>query len=242
MEGNNFLINRKIFRSDIWEKPAYYLKIWIWIIGRANWKEIKRGGKIYRRGEFKTDYDEIIEANKWRVGWRTEKLKKHEIFNVLDFLRKTQRSTTAKATRGLWIKVINYDNFQLIPRYESNNESNNEGNRLQTGKVNTINTNNNIASKRSDVSFNKKDYSRVLEAYQRLRGIKLQGQEFRPVEQAIKGMFMSDRTPEQIICCMEALNKHDFFKDKWDINFIKKKMPEFVAGKLTKDDSWQYAK
>lgn len=131
MKGK-FFIHRKIFESDIWIKPAYYLKIWIWIIGKANWKEIKKGGKAYRRGEFKTDYKEIIEANKWNIGWRTEQLKKDEIFSVLDFLRKTQRIHTVKTTRGLWIKVLNYDYFQRLLKDEGNNESNKESNSRTT--------------------------------------------------------------------------------------------------------------
>jgi hypothetical protein len=117
-----FFISREIFESDIWEKPSYYLKVWIWIIGKANWKTIKKGEKTFNRGEFKTEYKEIIELNRWRTGWRTEKLTDDQIFSVLDFLRKTQRIQTHKTTRGLWIKVLNYDYFQRFLDNESNTE------------------------------------------------------------------------------------------------------------------------
>jgi len=131
MEGK-FLIHRKIFESDIWEKPAYYLKIWIWIVGKANWKTIRRGGKTFNRGEFLTNYNQIIKENCWKIGWRTEYLKKDEVFDVLEGLRKAQRITTRKATRGLWIKVLNYDYFQTLPKHESNTEGNKESNRPAT--------------------------------------------------------------------------------------------------------------
>lgn len=134
MEGK-FVIHRKILQSDIWEKPAYYLKIWIWIIANANWKTIRRGGKIFNRGEFHTHYENIIKENEWVIGWNTKRLNKDQVFNVLDFLRKTQRIHTRKATRGLWIKVLNYDYFQLIPRYESNEESNAESNKRATSEL-----------------------------------------------------------------------------------------------------------
>lgn len=121
-----FFIHRNIFESDIWEKPPYFLKIWIWIIGRANFKEVKKGGQIYERGEFLTRIPNIIDTHKWIAGWRTEKLSKDQVWRVLQFLRKTERITTRKTTRGLWIKVLNYDNYQGSSRYEANGETNKE--------------------------------------------------------------------------------------------------------------------
>lgn len=127
-----FFIAREIFESDIWEKPPYFLKIWIWIIGRTNYKRVKKGGQIYERGEFLTSIPKIIEANKWMTGWRTEKLSKDQVEVVLDFLRKTERITTKKTTRGSFIKVLNYDYYQTLPRHEANKEANNEANRTAT--------------------------------------------------------------------------------------------------------------
>lgn len=127
-----FFIHRNIFESDIWEKPPYFLKIWVWIIGRANFKRVKKGGQIYERGEFLTSIPKIIEANKWMVGWRTERLTEDQAWRVLEFLRKTERITTRKTTRGLWIKVLNYDYYQTLPRHEANNEPHSETNKGAT--------------------------------------------------------------------------------------------------------------
>lgn len=162
MEGK-FIIDREIFGSDIWEKPTYYLKVWIWIIGKANWKKAEKGGNTFNRGEFKTDYREIIEANKWKIGWRTEKLKRDDIFSVLDFLRKTQRILTHKTTRGLWIKVLNYDYFQSFTKYEGNTERPTKATAEQQ-TANRDKRNNNETKMKEDVfsSFNKLE---LLEAY-----------------------------------------------------------------------------
>jgi len=127
-----FFIHRNIFESDIWEKPPYFLKIWLWIIGKANFKQVKKGGQIYERGEFLTRIPNIIEAHKWVIGWRTKKLSKDQVWRVLEFLRKTERITTRKTTRGLWIKVLNYDNYQTLPHYETDNEPNTETNKGTT--------------------------------------------------------------------------------------------------------------
>ncbi len=158
MKGK-FLIDREIFESDLWEKPAYYLKIWIWLVGKANWKEIKKGGKVYHRGEFSTDYDKIIESNRWKVGYRYEYLTKNDIFYVLDFLRRTRQIRTEKSVRGLWIKIIEYDESQTLLRkvyeksakqIENEHETSNEANSFQTavkqGKRNTNEKKNNILS------------------------------------------------------------------------------------------------
>lgn len=131
MEGK-FLIHREIFESDIWEKPAHFLKIWIWILGKANWKTVKKGGKTYHRGEFLTSFKETMESNEWKVGWRTEKLTKDKIWDVYEFLRKTKRITTTKATRELWVKVIDYDYSQTLSLPKSSNEGNNESNKEAT--------------------------------------------------------------------------------------------------------------
>lgn len=160
MEGK-FVIHRKLLESEIWDKPAYYLKIWIWILAKAKWKTNKKGGQTFKRGEFKTDYLEIIEENRYKIGYRYERLNKNDIFYVLNFLRKTDRIRTKKTTKGLWIKVLNYDESQLIPRfYEAStkqtrnkqrskqeinskrgDEANSEANTIKTeGKHHTSNT------------------------------------------------------------------------------------------------------
>lgn len=269
MEGK-FLIHRKILTSDIWEQPAHFLKIWLWLIGNANWKERRQGGKIYHRGELLTNYEEIIRANRWKSGYRSEYLDKDEVYKVLKFLRKTGRIKTTKTTRGLWIKILKYDEYQSFLRRsygeetEADKQKERERQKISTeaiteaigkkhgsdnvatdqrqGNEKEGERKRNIASKRKNISFKRKDYSLVLEAYQRLKGIRLQGEEYKPVKQAIKSMFLSGRTPEQIIDCMEwfASLKEDWAKN-WTINTVRKKMPEFVAGKFTKNKDWQYA-
>jgi hypothetical protein len=123
MKGK-FLIDRKIFKEDLWKKPPYFIKVWIWLIGRVNWKTVERGGKVYKEGEIFTNYKQIQKETEWKVGFRTEHLTKSQIFYVLDFLMKSQRSKQRRTTRGLWIKVINYRDLQGFNSHEANNEAN----------------------------------------------------------------------------------------------------------------------
>lgn len=113
------------------------------------------------------------------------------------------------------------------------------------GHIKSFNTNknyinnNNITSlgskeppKRNGISFKKELYNKVLKEYQSIKNIALCGNEFKPVQQSIKTMFMSGRTPEQIISCMKFMASDDFYKYHWTIDTVKKKLPEFLSKQL----------
>ena len=90
--------------------------------------------------------------------------------------------------------------------------------------------------------FSQKDYDEVLDKYQQLKGIQLQGREFDPVMQNIKTMFMSQRSSKDIIACMEWFadkaeeggREYDWTKN-WTIRTIRLKLPEFLAQGIGND-------
>jgi hypothetical protein len=66
------MVARKLFWSKIWFKSPMFIKIWIWILGRASHSDHEKAGYIYSRGTFTTTYREIAEAceyslNKHRI-------------------------------------------------------------------------------------------------------------------------------------------------------------------------------
>lgn len=81
-------------------------------------------------------------------------------------------------------------------------------------------------SKRKDISFKQELYQPVLEEYQRLKGITLQGEEFLPVQREIKTMLMSGRTPEQIIAVMRHISQKDWID--WTIRTVKIRLPDIL--------------
>lgn len=131
--GGYIIISRSIIESEIWDKPPLYIKVWLYLLTRAqhtNYKKLKRGQLV-------TSIPEIIEACSWKVGFRTERPSKSQIFQVLDWLRKPDEAcdesntsatmiTTTKATHGLLVNIDNYDFYQTSKNYESNNDSDNE--------------------------------------------------------------------------------------------------------------------
>lgn len=98
--------------------------------------------------------------------------------------------------------------------------------------------------------FSQKDYDKVLDKYQQLKGIQLQGKEFEPVMQDIKTMFMSQRSAKDIIACMEwfadkaeSEDREFVWTKNWTIKTIRLKLPEFLAQGIGNDvDIPSYAK
>jgi len=131
--GGYILLSRRLIESEIWNKPPLYLKVWIFLLSKAqhgNFKGLKRG-------QLWVTYDDIIEGCSWKVGARLEKPNKDQIYKILTFLRnpdergyesdtKATMITTSKATRGMLINIDNYDYYQTHSNYESDDESDNE--------------------------------------------------------------------------------------------------------------------
>jgi hypothetical protein len=133
ISGGYILVSRKLIESEIWEKPPLYLKVWMYLLMRAQYKPYKD----LDRGELVVSIPELIEACSYKVGYRTEKPTKSQIFNILDWLRNSDEASderydtetmidTTKTTRGMVVKVSNYNVYQDSKNYEQNDEDNNE--------------------------------------------------------------------------------------------------------------------
>jgi hypothetical protein len=132
-------ISRKIVNSEVWSKPPLYLKVWLYLLIRAqhsDYKDLKRG-QVY------TSIPEIQDACTYYLGFRKVRPTKDQIYNVLKWLRdptgKISREgygdaygsdteatmiATMKATHGMVVTICNYSFYQDINNYGSNGESN----------------------------------------------------------------------------------------------------------------------
>ena len=149
--GGCILLARKIIESAIWDKPPLYIKVWVYLLVKAQHSEYKK----LKRGQLITSIPEIINDVSWRVGARLEKPTKDQVFQIIDWLRSTSSKatlrgyesnakatpeatpkatmkatmiTTSKATQKILINICNYSDYQELRSYESNAESNNESN------------------------------------------------------------------------------------------------------------------
>lgn len=110
IKGGYILLSRNIIESQIWQKPPEYLKIWIYILSRVNWKKSKNN-----------DIGEDL------FNFRQEKIPGVKLTQVYDFLRwariansrdLTTQITTQKTTRGIRIKVTKYAYYQDVKNYQ----------------------------------------------------------------------------------------------------------------------------
>lgn len=95
------------------------------------------------------------------------------------------------------------------------------------------------ATDRKSTSFLKSDYERVIKKYEELKGVQFNGNEYLPIQQAIKSMFISKRSADDIIRCMKWFSEKAksgdrkyIWTENWTIKTIKIKIAEFLAGKL----------
>ncbi|RDU35472.1 hypothetical protein DRW41_17175 [Neobacillus piezotolerans] len=162
--GGYIIVSRKIVESEIWGKPPLYLKVWIYLLTlaqHANYKNLKRGQLI-------TSVPDIVEACKWKVGYRTERPTEKEVRGVINWLRKlgegehegptkgTMISTT-KVTHGFLINIDNYSFYQDPKNYEGHSEGNSEGfTKDERKEEQGHNINKNVKNEKNE---KKKDYS-----------------------------------------------------------------------------------
>jgi len=115
-----FQIARSLFTDDLWlEKPSWWLKVWIYIIGKANHKDYS---EKLKRGSFHTKNSLIFTD----CNLASEGVKIDTIENVIKFLKKTQKVATQKTARGYIVTVLNYDRYQTISNFKNGTENGNE--------------------------------------------------------------------------------------------------------------------
>jgi len=103
IEGGYIIVARKMFKSELMDKPPLYFKLWGWMFDRAMWKD---GDKL-KRGQFVTTIAEMRDAMSYKVGYRKLTPTKDEIRSAYEAFAKATMITTTKTTRGMVISVFN---------------------------------------------------------------------------------------------------------------------------------------
>lgn len=118
------LLARKTLDSEIWtNKPAWWLKVWIYILMKVNHIDIGR----FKRGQGFFRAEGIQEACSLQLEGITTKT----IHNLIKWLKSTTQITTQKTTRGMIITVCNYDEYQDLINYRNDTENDTE-NEIET--------------------------------------------------------------------------------------------------------------
>jgi len=136
--GGYILLSRNLLESDIWSKPPLYLKVWVYLLSKAQHQDYKN----LKRGQLRTSIPEIQEAMSYMVGYRKQKPSRKQVWSALEWLRNTHLDSnyeirvngtvnrtrgepmivTTKGTHGIVINIVNYGVYQEPKNYEGNNE------------------------------------------------------------------------------------------------------------------------
>src|SRR5690606_17490065 len=120
-----FLVSRSIFDTkqegpeSLWMKPPYFVKLWLWFLGRANHKNITIKGQKFERGTFLTTLDEIVKQTRFKAGGRKVSITRRQAWSVLEWMRNEKMIKTRKTTKGIFITLLQYDEFQNIKNYKT---------------------------------------------------------------------------------------------------------------------------
>ena len=108
------LIARKVKESEIWSKPAWWYKVFTYIIMEVSYKngQNKRGTGFFQ-------YKEIFRECHLN---KEKGLKPRTIENVIRWMKKVAICTAQKTTRGVYITLCNYDTYQNINNYKDGAE------------------------------------------------------------------------------------------------------------------------
>jgi len=150
-----FFVARKIFNSELWlRKPSSWKVIWIYILGNVN-HTARRG---LDRGEGFFNFSE--EIRDIGIDITADKIKK-----FLCFARRNSLLDTTRSTRGMIVKVLNYNKYQDLQNYRSTTNGTREA-REKHERSTPINNNGNNEENSNNVKpinkfFNKNFSSEV---------------------------------------------------------------------------------
>lgn len=148
------------------------------------------------------------------------------------YVRLTEKIKEIDFTKGVHLNERGCSPNRTDPFSETNRYTNSTSIKHN---INNTRLGNPTEKKRNDIKYPKSSFIEVEQAYKKYRQIEPQGQEWLPIQQAIKSMFMSGRTPADIIACMKWMAEDEFYQDKWTIKTIKLKLPEFLAGRMEEE-------
>lgn len=116
--GGYILQPRCIDDSDIMKEPPVVRELWMYLLRRVNYKD---NGK-YPRGTAFFNLGQIQDSLCWYQGWRKRYYSKPQLQKSLCKLNERNMIATQKATRGIYVTILNYDYYQDPGNYEGNDE------------------------------------------------------------------------------------------------------------------------
>lgn len=118
VDGGFIILARKMFEGNLMDKPDLWVKLWLWMIFKANFKD---HGKL-KRGQLLTSIKEMQDAVSYKVGYRKKRPTVGQIRSAYEAFTNNNMVSVAKTTRGMIVTVLNYDKYQTLDNYEQHTE------------------------------------------------------------------------------------------------------------------------
>ena len=113
IKGGAFQIARKMFESDLWlNKPATWKIIWVYILGKVSHKDTN----IYTKGEGFFQWTKEIKL----IG---SDITLDMVYKLTQYAKLSSMISSKRSTRGVRIKVLNYNKYQTIDNYKYTHSS-----------------------------------------------------------------------------------------------------------------------
>lgn len=120
-ERNGYiLLAKSIFSSEIADMPLFFRWIWLYLLGKAEYRE--HANWRLTRGQVLVTLDELARVCSWPVGYRIVGPSRRDAWRACEWLRERDMITTTKTTRGVIVSIRNYNRYQNPASYENDNE------------------------------------------------------------------------------------------------------------------------
>jgi hypothetical protein len=113
--GGYILLARKMLESELMDKPPHFLKLWIWLLSKAFWKD----GDNIKRGQLHTTIAEMQDVGRYLNGGKmVNRLTENQVRSAYGHLVKNQAISVTKTTRGMVISINNFNTYQDPNSYQ----------------------------------------------------------------------------------------------------------------------------
>lgn len=224
---------RKIIDSDVfYDEKAFQLLVWLLV------------SVDYQTGSIKVGrfwLADILKSNPNTI---------RDVIKRLD--KKYKIITTSHTNKYTEITLLNWSKYQArifptpqddtnkTPTKHQQNTTNQEYKNIEVknntlgSQANQENIGKETSKKRKDINYPKALLNELANYYADRKGIKPQGNEWLPIQQAIKTILMNGRTDQDIKDFIFWLSTNWLH---WDINTVRTRMPEFISGAIKGDAS-----